>query len=1090
MFRGRPHVFVVDNQVFSSPNSSTIPPIPSHDPNVWASDPLPKDALNICWANPRYPGLAFTPASPRLHSEPFKCLKPPRNIFPIEVSAGSWRLAQATADSFSALERDLCTIEGAMRANTSRASLSLPPSYHLFPVPTMYGYKSLHGSETAAQASAQNSRDAFLRLMGWCSFLMSCFNGRISQGGIDLFRWEVGLRLNGFPLDYIQVIKASELVDFSTDNARVGTFIHHNDHGFDRYVSHWIQHNVPIWIHWGDARAAPSVVSEVLKMYFPSQSEVTIAAAWQVTGTQAVPNVTPESSGSAVATNQYPQPEPRSGQKRGELWHQFFARMDEARAKRIINETPKARQSRLAREAVQAKHSPPGLNSKAPSVYEWEEDAETGFLLRKAITRTHAQDIWSTYSKSQRRYDSTTHMWDLCTALDPEGPVIIEAGNFYDDSDSEDELLFRPLPDVTKPLSLLATHKMPSPPGIPPPHPSKDGVSPLSASVAQRNAITSSSVPPPSSAAQNDVIESSSVLLVLPATQPPIHDHTPPMTTRQSCSPPPTVPPLSSIAQNDITMSSDILPNRLPAIHNLASSIISRQSPHPSKDSISPLLASVAQRDAIADLTSSVTTRQSWSPPPTVPPPSSTAQNDVIMSSDPLLNLSAIHNLTPSIITCSLPGTAPPTPVAQPDVIMSSRVPSPTQSTAPSPILFATSVPSHHPLPEIFTPNEYIPPATTQEWTTPLSPIAPSIPGAHGDLSAHDDDPALSAEPGRYEVLYGGPPATPISLQFTRTLLDDIYLRYGFIGARFRGTITQKPKLKWTMVEKLFGNVGSNVGPHAQIALIYFLETLLSADDSAVSLNQIWDLATDSVLPLADHINRRFRLVVQRSAVLGTIYFIKAKDRMSNDVPWQLTLTDAATVLECFRHEEATSIGILALFLFRHGRPFSTRIRRTKIQTPLLRPIPLLVLGWRPKGHKPTVNEYNFYECYRKAFFDDHPHSRSAHTKGAIIWRLALEAAGHRAEQYVLDGPSEVLDHGACMELEESAESLWDDELSEAEMDLICGVYKYATGELNVSLLHATLSGIRLRRSNGGYILVAKTIYFHTFRSLAWLLVT
>ena len=76
------------------------------------------------------------------------------------------------------------------------------------------------------------------------------------------------------------------------------------------------------------------------------------------------------------------------------------------------------------------------------------------------------------------------------------------------------------------------------------------------------------------------------------------------------------------------------------------------------------------------------------------------------------------------------------------------------------------------------------------------------------------------------------------------------------------------------------------------------------------------------------------------------------------------------------------------------------------------------------------------------------------------------------------------------MELEESAESLWDDKLSEAEMDLICGVYKYATGELNVSLLHATLSGIRLRRSNGGYILVAKTIYFHTFRSLAWLLVT
>src|SRR6202011_1307856 len=166
MFSGRPHVFVVDNQVFSSPNSSTMPPIPSHDLNVWQCDPLPspREALNICWANPWYPGLAFTPVSSRLHSEPFKCLKPPRNMFPIEGSAWSWLLAQATADSFSALEHDLCAIEGAMHANISRASLSLPPSYHRFPVPTMYGYKALHGSEAAAQASAQNSRDAFLRL--------------------------------------------------------------------------------------------------------------------------------------------------------------------------------------------------------------------------------------------------------------------------------------------------------------------------------------------------------------------------------------------------------------------------------------------------------------------------------------------------------------------------------------------------------------------------------------------------------------------------------------------------------------------------------------------------------------------------------------------------------------------------------------------------------------------------------------------------------------------------------------------------------------------------------------------------------------
>jgi hypothetical protein len=43
----------------------------------------------------------------------------------------------------------------------------------------------------------------------------------------------------------------------------------------------------------------------------------------------------------------------------------------------------------------------------------------------------------------------------------------------------------------------------------------------------------------------------------------------------------------------------------------------------------------------------------------------------------------------------------------------------------------------------------------------------------------------------------------------------------------------------------------------------------------------------------------------------------------------------------------------------------------------------------------------------------------------------------------VLDGPSyEVLDHGNSILPVGSNEELWDDNLSESETDLICGVYK------------------------------------------------
>ena len=55
-----------------------------------------------------------------------------------------------------------------------------------------------------------------------------------------------------------------------------------------------------------------------------------------------------------------------------------------------------------------------------------------------------------------------------------------------------------------------------------------------------------------------------------------------------------------------------------------------------------------------------------------------------------------------------------------------------------------------------------------------------------------------------------------------------------------------------------------------------------------------------------------------------------------------------------------------------------------------------------------------------------------------------MEATGYHA---ALGGPSENLsEHGGLLSLS-SGEQLWDDELSDAELDLICGVYKVYTGK-------------------------------------------
>jgi hypothetical protein len=63
--------------------------------------------------------------------------------------------------------------------------------------------------------------------------------------------------------------------------------------------------------------------------------------------------------------------------------------------------------------------------------------------------------------------------------------------------------------------------------------------------------------------------------------------------------------------------------------------------------------------------------------------------------------------------------------------------------------------------------------------------------------------------------------------------------------------------------------------------------------------------------------------------------------------------------------------------------------------------------------------------------------------KGGIVWRLSWDAVG---VEVALGGPSpEVFQTGHWF-LSEGA-YLWDDELSDDELNLICGVYKVFTGK-------------------------------------------
>ncbi|KIM71890.1 hypothetical protein PILCRDRAFT_16628 [Piloderma croceum F 1598] len=94
--------------------------------------------------------------------------------------------------------------------------------------------------------------------------------------------------------------------------------------------------------------------------------------------------------------------------------------MDKTWNKSIVKEDARAKQTKLAREKTQQNHPQPGSSSQVPSVFLWEEDIETSFLLKKAVSQNKAQHIWQDYPNNQHCYESTTNKWDICEALDPE----------------------------------------------------------------------------------------------------------------------------------------------------------------------------------------------------------------------------------------------------------------------------------------------------------------------------------------------------------------------------------------------------------------------------------------------------------------------------------------------------------------------------------------------------------------------------------------------------------------------------------------------------------------------------------------------
>ena len=448
---GHHHFIVNDGDIYTSPNSPTIPTLP-HPRPLSVDTPDISDFQKPRWAETRHPFLAYVPLSPRYDKPPFDRLRCFGKAFPVVRSMSNWQVAPAIVTQFETLENNLLFIADTLfRVGGALVHLD----FSLVSLPTQYGYKREHKHKHGAEKSALRSRDAFLPLMAWCSYNISNLNAVMDAPGnfTVVKRWEYALQQAGVNIDAIKELKESELVDFSKDYPRAGVFMDNTFWQFHNLVRSFEKDNVPVWIRWSSQywhtmpleRLYP--IPNVIQKIKAERDEASRRAA-----ASEIPYHSSPPAGAPPTNQGFPNPEPYSGQRPGETWQAFFARRDEKNKSRLATESDRQRQQRLSREAAQQNHPLPGKGTSAPVVYHWEKDDATSHRLRIRVTRGTVPSIWNDYAMTQRIYNPHENEWDICTDLDPDAKP-----EDWDDDDDDFYFPHAPSPRPASPSSQQPT---------------------------------------------------------------------------------------------------------------------------------------------------------------------------------------------------------------------------------------------------------------------------------------------------------------------------------------------------------------------------------------------------------------------------------------------------------------------------------------------------------------------------------------------------------------------------------------------------------------------------------------------------------
>jgi hypothetical protein len=251
-------------------------------------------------------------------------------------------------------------------------------------------------------------------------------------------------------------------------------------------------------------------------------------------------------------------------------------------------------------------------------------------------------------------------------------------------------------------------------------------------------------------------------------------------------------------------------------------------------------------------------------------------------------------------------------------------------------------------------------------------------------------------------------------------------------------------RMDWEKAMRIMGEEDRQVqDKRLEEAIPDMLQCLINIDRTGASdpPASLWDLHPENALYLFRR-QDTISIVTVKNTNQDKVYLIRSNLLQSGkNSQWSLVLSNPAAALECVRRKWGPHYSDIALQLILRGCAFSTRIRGPMPSSSYTRPY-VTTLGYRPQGYVPRDCDYASYEALRDKFLQT-PRARAALLKGGIVWRLSWDAVGVEA---ALGGPSPEVFQSGHWFLSEDA-YLWDDELSDDELNLICGVYKVFTGK-------------------------------------------